>query len=435
MTNRTTMWARILTLAIPVAVAPLVGGCSSSDSGAKPDPIHQSGLCSDDLCKAGNVCAIEGDNPAECHLQCAQHSDCPSGYGCSELARPDDAGTVTVCVPVPVSTSEGGYGTKCGDDYGKCTQDGFLCPGNLGDTDTTCTKLDGCETDADCPPAYWCGAVRDRACFSAVKQCLHDSDCSAADGEVCAPVEPTGQDLRCMRPGWCHTSPNDCPSGYQCSSIFKSDGSSLFAERHACVPRTYCSPCKTNADCTDPTAACIDGGNGEKFCSYQCAPSGLTCDPGSDCKSVGNDYYCVPKSGTCHGDATQCSTCRNDLDCGPQGICYYRSDSREHFCLEPCDGNGQCPNTPGGAPQTCCTDPSCGSVTNYCIQDYYYSVTDTRYAFGCWIKPCQGDGDCDQSGHAMTCEVSCDKTDPQLAASGITCDPNPIQVCVPTPMQ
>lgn len=439
MTHRKPFWTHPSALLAPFAALALafVGACSSSQE--QPPPVHVATPCSDDLCKAGNVCAGE---PAECHLKCIKHSDCPHGYACGELAAPSDGGMLSVCVPAEISTSEGGYGTQCGDDYAKCGE-GFVCPGNHGDTDTTCTKLDGCESDAECPAAYWCGSVRDRVCIGD-RECKSDADCKV-EGSSCTAVDAEGKVKRCIVPTFCHTSPDDCPVAKRpkdapeghtyrtsCSSLPDTSGDVMLQQRRACLPRSYCSPCETHADCTEPTAACIDTGNGEKFCSVQCAPSGFTCDPSSECKAVGDDFYCAPKSGSCKGDGSSCSTCRNDADCGEGGLCYVQSGSRERWCMQPCGAGDACPDTPGGMPQLCCTTPeSCGSFLNYCVPDYYPSVSDTRYAMGCWITPCTKKADCQTSEQAMKCELSCDLNDPMLPP-GFPCPSEAPKVCVPS---
>ena len=420
------------------AALSLAAACLSEDSDAeKPAPVYVQEPCKDEYCKPGNVCAGE---PAECHLKCLKHTDCPHGYGCGELPLPDDGGMVSVCVPIENATTEGGYGTKCGDDYAKC-QDGFVCPGNLGDTETTCTKLDGCETDDDCPPAYWCGAIRDRACIGD-RACESDDDCKI-EGAKCVALDADGQVKRCKVDTFCHTSPDDCPvlarpkdapstHTYKttCSTLPDPAGDKLVVQRKACLPRTYCSPCETDADCTEPTSACIEDKNGEKFCSVQCTPNGFTCDPGSACEEVGNDFYCVPKSGSCKGDGASCASCRTDEDCGPGGYCYTNPVSRERFCMQPCAADKSCPNTPAGMTQRCCTDPdSCGALLNYCMPEYYVSVSDSRYAMGCWISPCESNADCEGSQQPMRCEVTCRAVDAQ--AAGLTC-PNPVpKACVP----
>lgn len=430
--KRTLFW---LSRSVLFASASLVFVACSSSEPSQPPPIHVETPCSDDLCKPGNVCA--GD-PVECHLQCATHADCPHGYGCGELPAPEDGGMLSVCVPVEVATSVGGYGTRCGDDFGKCTQEGFVCLGNHGDSDATCTKLDGCSEDSDCPPAYWCGSIRERACVGKL-DCTSDADCSSVEGARCEALDAEGKVKRCKVDGYCHTNPDDCPKPgggerYTCSNLADHSGDKLLAQTRACLPRTYCSPCETSADCTEPTAACIDNGQGEKFCSVQCAPSGFTCDPGSECKALAGDFYCAPKGGSCQGDGTSCAACRTDADCGPAGLCYVQSGSRERFCMQPCEAGGACPDTPGGMPQACCTDPeACGSLMNYCVPDYYPSVSDSRYAMGCWITPCEKKDDCDGGGQAMKCELTCNAKDPMNPLpQGFTCPSETPKVCVPS---
>lgn len=383
------------------ALAASLAGCG---------PKTEEAPCTDADCLAGNVCA---GAPATCHLVCAVHADCPNGWECGSLAREGGQGGVaSVCVEAVVPRTPGGYGTSCGLELDSaCTESGFVCLGTAGDTEAQCSKLDGCTADDQCPAGYWCGAVRARQCVGAAK-CTSDDGCKTADGFHCKQVAADGT-KRCVNERYCHTSPDDCGTGYTCQNVVSTESTGPeFVNARACVARTYCTPCSVDADCGTATGACIDPkGDGKKFCSVQCSPTGVTCDTGSTCTETNGDFYCVPKSGSCASDGASCAPCRNDLDCGDGAYCVQYPASGERWCMAKCEGSSKCPNTPSGDTQECCTDAkNCGYALNRCQPTPHIGVTNPRYSFGCWNVPCANDLDCD-------------------SAAGETCDPTD-SICV-----
>jgi hypothetical protein len=368
----------------------LWGACSS-----KATPC--AAACVTASCPAGNVCA-----DGQCSLLCSRHSDCPEerGFRCATGVADDGSGPAQVCRPGAVARAPGGYGASCGLhlDADCDAAHGFICPGRQNDVDAFCTKLDGCTDDSGCPSTMYCGTMARRGCVRLGVSCSTQSQCDAFPGFTCAP-DGTGRKF-CTNEASCHTQPDDCDIGFACQSL-TGDGTRYNLAR-ACVPRRACAPCQVDLDCADVGSACVPDQNGEGFCTRTCEPGGTSCDPGAGCMATARGNYCVPRSGTCHGDATPCSACRDNGDCGPQGRCQLIEETRERFCIEPCAAGGTCPNAPGGSTMTCCTDPAtCGSVINTCLPD----PADNPYprsSSGCWLQPCQTNADCPA---AQLCDI------------------------------
>ncbi len=371
--------AGVLVSVVLGCVLGCVSGCGSSPSGPA--------ACDSARCLAGNSC-VDG----QCSLLCAHHGDCPEdlGYSCVAGVADDGSGQKLVCRPGSVPRTAGGYGSACGLhlDADCDASQGFVCVGELNDSDAFCTKLDGCTADADCPAAMYCGTSRQLGCVSPTV-CASDADCASLAGTTCLD-NGTGT-TSCMSAPGCHLASTDCPRGTTCQPL--PGQTSRLALARACEPRGYCAPCQTDLDCADAGAACVLDRNGAGFCSQLCQPGGTSCDPGADCQGTPNGNFCIPKGGTCQGDASSCSACRDDSDCGSQGICTQVAETTERYCIEPCQGT-TCPNAPGGEPMVCCTDPvSCGLAVNECMPEPFPN-TYPRFSTGCWLKPCQVNGDC-----------------------------------------
>jgi hypothetical protein len=343
--------------------------------------------CNSALCLPGNSC-VDG----QCSLLCTQHGDCPEnlGYSCEPGTADDGGGQKLVCRPGAVPRTAGGYGTSCGLhlDADCDTSAGFVCLGKQNDADAFCSKPGACTTDVDCPQAMYCGASRRLGCVSATS-CATAADCVAFPATTCA--DDGAGAMSCLGQPGCHIDSTDCPTGAACQAL--PGQTTKLALIRACVPRGYCAPCQTVLDCADTNAACVLDRKGAGFCSRLCQPGGTSCDPGASCQSTPQGNTCVPKGGTCQGDASPCSACRDDSDCGSQGICNLVEETGERYCIEPCQGT-TCPNAPGGEPMDCCTDPAgCGQVLNDCLPRQFPNAYP-RFATGCWLQPCQINGDC-----------------------------------------
>lgn len=384
----------LILVGVAAAAGALGGACSSAKTAcATPPP------CVTSRCSAGNIC-VDG----QCSLPCTHHADCPEdrGFRCATGVADDLSGEALVCRPGAVPRAPKQYGAACGLhlDADCDTAAGFICPGRQNDVDAFCTKLDGCTADSDCPSTMYCGSLARRGCvqFGPSANCTMQSQCDPYPGFTCSP-DGTGR-KSCLHEQSCHIQPDDCELGFACQSL-PGDGTRYELAR-ACVPRLACAPCQTDVDCLPANPACLPDRNGEGFCTRPCAQGGTSCDPGAACTTTARGDYCVPRSGTCHGDATPCSSCRDNGDCGPQGRCQLIEETRERYCIEPCQEGGVCPNAPGGFTMTCCTNPArCGSAINTCLPD----PADNPYprsSSGCWLHPCQTNADCPD---AQLCDI------------------------------
>jgi len=392
----------VMLVAVVVGVAVAVGGglgiglagCGSSSKAVAS--------CTATSCPAGTACV-----GGACAQTCSHHSDCAesAGFACTSVTAGADAGAGAgeagvsataplVCQPGAVAKLAKQYGAACGLDLdADCdTASGFTCQGHQNDVDAFCTKLGGCFADTDCPAAMYCGWLPVRGCVN-LNNCTTAAMCAAYPGASCV-ADGSGR-KSCTIAKSCHTQPDDCGLGFACR-LLPGDATNRFSMARACVPRGDCDPCTTDADCSGAGTACVTAvGGTESFCARSCEPGGTSCDPSSACTAVGDrGNFCVPRSGTCHGDMSPCSACRDNHDCGPSGVCQVVQETREQFCVEPCASDGTCPKAPGGGQMACCTSAAdCGGFLGDCLpvpaQNPY-----PRSAFGCWLQPCTTNADC-----------------------------------------
>lgn len=134
--------------------------------------------------------------------------------------------------------------------------------------------------------------------------------------------------------------------------------------------------CMDGANCNSGSAACIDLGEGDGVCTFQCddvcdcppAPGGATVACDDVAGDGGNDCYL-----SCEGDAPcptdmECfgnmicaysnspygyyESCNNGSDCPPDAFCGYSGDFST--CVDPdCDVASDCPDPPPGGTVVC----------------------------------------------------------------------------------
>ncbi len=279
----------------------------------------------------------------ECRVWgCATHDDCKSVGACTRSpAFPD-----SFCAPDGAPRGEGQYNARCpfGDECD--TSAGFYCRGGgEGDIEAYCTKS-GCREDADCASGYMCATQRAGApCEDLCQFGANASNPSCVTREA---FEAPG-------------------GGWSCGPY------SLL--RNSCVKRAFCNACETDADCAAlPHQVCARDAGGAKVCTTVCDENVENACPGgssSFCAVFDQDLglptctarYRPAGAGetfdACVGTGKPCEPCREDTDCGADGLCLRVASTGERFCLDltfdctPGPTGSDCPNTPAGLRMLC----------------------------------------------------------------------------------
>lgn len=388
------------------------GLCLSLDS--------QSGFCtdtctSDDQCGEGFLCQAAGRYGRICQrlTGCKTEIDCPSGHACNV-----DTGNCYIAVSRSLCS-------PC-QDGAQCPEGG-ACFKGVGSGEQFCTAP--CGAGDACPAGYECAEIPAGRDGAAMKQCVPQNEtCNAGKG-LCSPCEGDNEcggpfdvcvrnvvsgETFCGRD--CNPAKNvcptagcdpraldsaenpDCPSGFSCTNIGKSDDPNVIGP-YQCVPNSntcqgYCDTADTigqlgqcglgkvciNNTCVPATdgrmcQACADnddcrrGGftenrcivnscpdcpfRGEAFCSTPCADDaacvrsfgvGFVCKPVDD-PTAPQRSYCMPQRGSCKSGlgrlGEDCSVA-GAQDC-VTGLCL--TGGLSSFCSAPCTTDAQCGDT------------------------------------------------------------------------------------------
>lgn len=412
-----------------VALAGLVSTTSSTGCGGTDTPFCDGGFVrkaptDDDPGVCEGKCKVEacGENNAcsdnHCVLTCTSHGDCtPLAQECVTGKVEDDTKkTLSTCETNSRST----IGVRCA--FGnECTGD-FKCPDGTTPCDPKNTSGTPC-AQADCnspfPPAYACrdGKACDPKCTGDACPCA-PADCNPlfcrTSGQGDAEAFCTLRD--------CHGD-SECPGGYWCATVRDSHeicGSSpqkgdnnfcgtttepcvdpsmsaangtTFAEgpycalRNECRVRRQCAPCETDLDCSAVAGQHCKMVGAAKACVRDCIGES-DCEQGFAC----TDGSCVPRSGTCVGDGTYCSTCRNDNDCGGPSSKFacVSFGGAERMCLDvsasqACTADADCPTGPDGR-HGLCADEDLGLTPTDSLYHKCYLPPFNKESnkFSCW---------------------------------------------------
>ena len=266
-------------------------------------------------CDAADGFACYGTSPTDatafCTLfGCENDSDCPGGWWCARVDQAPNATTTSrtfgqverVCLPrqycapcaadhdcspaadgTPqhcVADAKGGHfcAPACASDSSCapdaiCTQQWTLCTGPTPCDGGDC-KAQACASDDDCPPAN--GTFQHCNGGECAPECGSARDCSA--GQTCGPVS-----VCTPRAGVC-----------------AGDG-------------TFCSPCRSDADCTDGYCLAADYST-ERFCSQ--AAAGGSCDADAGPPFAG----CPTRPPGANYRGVSCTTSSTDF--APAGQCF-----------------------------------------------------------------------------------------------------------------
>jgi hypothetical protein len=189
----------------------LGAGCSSSDA------------CDSSACLAGNQCIDDGSGTLQCRLVCTSQSDCPANYHCT----PDASHKLDFCAAdhATYAPGAGTWGASCSPSGGiegnpDCdSSQGFACYAQSPTDGSAYCTLFNCASDADCRGGWWCATV------------------------------------------------NQGPNATTASRT-------MGMTETVCQPRAYCAPCASDVDCWSPNgppARCIQDGNGQSYCTVECA--------------------------------------------------------------------------------------------------------------------------------------------------------------------
>ncbi|MCS6900572.1 MAG: DUF4215 domain-containing protein [Myxococcales bacterium] len=254
-------------------------------------------------CNASDLVCEEGF----CRYGCNSLTGCAPGFECRGISG--NGSYRGVCVKSTLESGPGQFGTFCSKPEICDKESGFRCVGAVGDADAYCSKPGGCNSDAECPSGYWCGAL---------------------------------------------STPKDTKGNIDYENPTR-----------ICLQREFCSPCENDLDCSYLSGGiCVPDKDGEKFCSYPCNPAKNSCIIGAECVDTGGGVFaCRPDVGYCHAKGTPsgCDPCRIDEDCGPGSLCRDGTIGNKpsmKWCSIPCgpkdaDGKRTCPVAPNGMEMVC----------------------------------------------------------------------------------
>lgn len=486
----------------------MLAGCGSS--GPRPLPFGSYCTPGDDAAPCASGLCVALDNASGfCTDACTATDQCPENYACAGAGRYG-----RICQPLTGCKTEQDCpaGHTCNADTGNCyiqvsrtlcspCEDSLQCPAGgacfeaIGSGEKFCTAA--CGAGDACPTGYDCREIPAGPMGAPLKQCVPSNDTCTNGRSICTPCRGDsecggpfdlcvrnvvsgeqfcGRDCNpeknvCPTPGCdpvaLDSAENpDCPSGFSCTNIGKSDDPNVVGPyqcvpnsntcvgycdstdtvgqvsqcglgkvclNNACVPAVdgrMCSPCTDNDDCRRggfTENRCIVNNcpdcpfQGEAFCSTPCADdaacirsfgAGFVCQPVDDPSGVMRSY-CMPQRGTCKSGLG-----RLGEDCtvdGAQacvtGTCLVAGVTS--FCSAPCTTDAQC----GDSRYRCCETTTAGG---YDCSDEHRTPDGPKNGMGVCAPlgglfgddcspgraPCQS-GTCLDLGTARVCSVTC----------------------------
>ncbi len=374
-------------------------------------------------CPAGGACfKAVGSGEQFCTAPCGAGDACPTSYECKEIPAGKDGAPLKQCVPVTQTCNAGrALCTHCEGDN-ECGGPNDLCVRNVVSGETFCGRdcnpsknvcpTPGCEPEKldsaqnpDCPSGFSCTNIG-----------------KSDDPNVVGPFQCVPNSNTCV--GYCDAA-DDLGQVSQC-------GLGQLCAGGACQPATdgrMCSPCSDNDDCrrggftenrciVNNCAACEF--KGEAFCSTPCADdaacvrsfgAGFVCKPVDD-PTGATRSYCMPQRGTCKTGLSRlgedCSA-KGGGDC-VTGVCLKAGIAT--FCSQACTVDTQCGDTRFQCCETSGTGWDCSpekrtavgpkSGTGLC------SPIGGLFGDDCTPgrAPCQS-GTCLDLGTARVCTVTC----------------------------
>ncbi len=251
------------------------------------------------------------------------------------------------------------------------------------------------------------------------KTCASNDDCTP-HGLTCY-ILGAGAEGICSR--GC-TTESDCGGGLaHCNSV---QGALV------CTLPRFCDPCDSEQECGPEAPVCLKDDQDVGFCSPRCTVQKDSCPSGTLCRKFGanvDDFACVPASGSCNGDGTQCSPCKTDGDCSGGHTCFQANPDSERYCAKSCNpdaagndgctngykctsygGSGVCYQIIDGKPKATCSAGSRG-FCDPCEEDWQCGsgrcveklIGGSSKRFCGLPDPCSSNDDCPLGGLATFC--------------------------------
>jgi hypothetical protein len=402
--------ASVSVVAALACLAPLIPACSSSStSGLAADapypPVTQ---CDSSKCAPGNQClSLDGD--LKCRKPCTSNTDptngCPTDYVCAGANEPTVL-PATGCTKLAVANSKKQCDGQQALSGTRLT--GYTCAGGAVPL-KGCVDADGqginfccndepaqtltqpvCEKMFNPVPAVAKGQWG--ATCDPMKGIYSNADCDFNNGFFCHGTAPTDATSYCTR--YNCTADRECAGTFTCATINVGPNVST-AERTyhqtttACLRRDYGASCTADVDCpplAGRTQHCAFDDNNAGFCTPECDAT-TNCDYDAVCldPTSSGTKICYPIAGVIVGNASLCSPCRDDSDCGADGLCLRGQYTQERFCAKKsattctANANGCPPSMKAGAQIACAVaDPDAGAspVDNYCYGLYDIGFPD-----------------------------------------------------------
>ncbi len=288
------MASKLFSWTVAAALAALGIGaiaCTSKSSG-----------CDDSKCAPGNKC-LTADGETKCRKTCTSNSDpanaCPYGYTCVS-ADPQPAFCVADTTGF-TTPRKGQFGAPCNptggiDNNPDCDITNFFWCFAKSPTDGSayCTRYD-CTTDRDCAAGFYCDQANVGPSATTTNRHVGQTRAVCQKRAYCAPCVA---DLDCPpdkgRPQHCVPTADgsasfcspECTSNSTCNNEAACSPLGSDPTIKTCYPRagtckgdgSYCSPCRSDADCGQD-GACVKGQyTTEHFCAKK---AGSPCQAGA----------------------------------------------------------------------------------------------------------------------------------------------------------
>ena len=362
------MRLHIAALALSFGLAlSLASGCSSKATG-----------CENSQCATGNEC-IDNGKDISCRLVCAIAADgtggqstCPFNYHCVDGKKP-------YCVPDQTAYRKPGngglWGAPCSptggfDNNPACdTDQNFWCYGQApSDAAAFCTQFD-CATDADCRGGWYCSTINKapnvlqagRVVGDTRTVCLPRTYCAPCKSDVdCLTTNGTREHCISDAGGAKYCAPEcsgdtQCNQEASCKDIGEAGTTVCTPNAGACIgDGSFCSPCRSDADCTGGGACVSSSYSTEHFCT---TPS---------------DGGCTYVTGAAANSCALKAKCPTNAISGGKTSCTFAG--KQNTCTA-VDSQG---NSVAGGANTWPNIPN-----NFCFGEV---KLDTNYVPGCWTK-------------------------------------------------